>query len=263
MINENVIELGEKIVRRVTPSGNGAHVFTPKEWIDEEVIVVRASKLNIKKEILMILEPYMGNVISAFIFGSYARGEQNEKSDIDVLVIANKKIKINKKGFEIIIILEDKIKKAFALNPILMYSAASEGVPIINMSFLEYLRREKLHKGLFKEFVKSSEDSLASSKWIIELDKEQGLHYTSDSAVYSLFMRLRGIFILDCLLNNYKYSNNSFKNWILKKTVNFNYKSFYSIYTSVRDNKKTTDRLSIKNAESLVKLLETEIKSKL
>ena len=86
MINEQIFGFQERIVRKVTLSGNGAHVFAPKEWVDEDVLIVRISKLDVRKEVLKILEENMENVVSAFLFGSYARGDTHGGSDVDVLV---------------------------------------------------------------------------------------------------------------------------------------------------------------------------------
>lgn len=74
MENEMLFETQERIIRKVNPSGNGAHVFAPREWMNEEVLVVRISKLDIKKEIFKVSEPHMKNIVSVILFGSYARG---------------------------------------------------------------------------------------------------------------------------------------------------------------------------------------------
>jgi putative transposon-encoded protein len=42
----------EQLLRKVTEIGNGAHVFAPKEWIGEEVFIVRTPKKNLKEKIL-------------------------------------------------------------------------------------------------------------------------------------------------------------------------------------------------------------------
>ena len=38
------MKLQEQIIREVKKIGNGAHIFTPKEWIGEKVIIVRTKK---------------------------------------------------------------------------------------------------------------------------------------------------------------------------------------------------------------------------
>ena len=56
---------------------------------------------NIKKKILPILKK--NKVVRAGIFGSYARGEENKKSDVDILV------KINDKNFSLLDLVRLKV----------------------------------------------------------------------------------------------------------------------------------------------------------
>ena len=114
MINEE--SLGrEQIFRKVTLIGNGAHVFAPKEWAGEKVIIVRTPEIPLRRKILKILEPHLEDILGVYLYGSYARGEQREDSDIDVLVISNKNFKVREKGFEIIVLKEDEIKDAIKI----------------------------------------------------------------------------------------------------------------------------------------------------
>ena len=41
----------EQLIRQVTEIGNGAHIFAPKEWIGERVLIVKTRK-SLKEEIL-------------------------------------------------------------------------------------------------------------------------------------------------------------------------------------------------------------------
>ena len=81
----------EKIIRKVSEIGNGAHIFAPREWLNEEVILVRIPRKNTKEEILKLLSPYLDRVIAVFLYGSYARNEQNKNSDMDIFVISSEK----------------------------------------------------------------------------------------------------------------------------------------------------------------------------
>jgi len=67
---------------------------------------------QLKKKIVPILKKH--DVIQAGIFGSYARGEQNKKSDVDLLI--KYKPRSNKSLLDLVglqNILEDKINKKF------------------------------------------------------------------------------------------------------------------------------------------------------
>ncbi len=260
MENQALFETQEKIIRKVTASGNGAHIFAPKEWLDEEVMVVRISRLDIKKEILRALEPHMENIVSVILFGSYARGEQNENSDVDVLVVSNKPFKVQKKGFDIIVIEKNKLERAIKINPILIYSAIKEGTPLVNSMFFNELRKKKINFSSFREYIKSTEDSLKSSIGILELDDLEDKNIASNSAVYSLFLRLRGIFIVDSLIKKIPYSNKLFKGWLKKKIPELDYEDFYLVYIAIRDNKASSVRINLKIARLLASLLKKEIK---
>ena len=196
----------EKIVRQVTEIGNGAHIFAPKEWLGEEVIILRTPKKDPKEEVLKVLYPYLDRVVAVFLFGSYARNEQEKDSDMDVFVISNEKFKVKSNNLDLIIVPENKIELAKKINPILFYSMLNEAKQIINPSYLEKLKQEKVNFWYFKEFIEDTKKSINSNKEIIEMDKKLKNKWMSESVIYSLILRLRGVFIINLLLSNKKYS---------------------------------------------------------
>ena len=249
----------EQLIRQVTEIGNGAHIFAPKEWTNEKVLIVRLEKKSIKEKILEMLYPHLDKIITVLLYGSHGRNEADEDSDIDVLVIAKDKFKLNKKmNIEFTVISEDFLNSAIKINPIMMYSIFREAKALINQSYLEKLKKIKINLGLFKPFIKSTKESIKSSEEIIELDKKTG-KTASNSIIYSLILRLRGIFIIHQLLKNKTYSNVLFKKWITDN-CKINYNELYEIYRIVRAEKKVKDKISIENAEILLKFLKEELK---
>ena len=199
------IDVKEQIVREVNLIGNGAHIFAPKEWANEKVLVVRLEKKSVKEELLEILYPYLDKITAVFIYGSYARKEETKDSDVDVLVIAKEKFKIEKNNkFQIIVLAEVEIDNTVRLNPILMYSIFKEASAVINSGYLELLKKHKIDYSSFSSFIKSSHDSLKSNIELLELDKKTGKN-VSNSIIYSLILRLRGIFIIENLIKNIFY----------------------------------------------------------
>ena len=83
----------ETIRKRVVPFGNGSIVYTPKTWIGRDVIIT-LPKFSLKEELFRILDPFLEIIKGVYIYGSYARNESEDDSDIDVLVICDKKFKI-------------------------------------------------------------------------------------------------------------------------------------------------------------------------
>ncbi len=249
----------EKIIRQVTGIGNGAHIFAPKEWLGEEVIIVRTPRKNPKEEIIKTIYPYLDKIIAVFLFGSYAREEQEKGSDMDLFIISDEKLKIKSKGMDIIIIPEEKIEIAKKINPILFYSMLEEAKQIINPSYLKKLRKEKINFEYFKNFLEETRRSIDSSKEIIEMDKKLKNKASSDSVIYSFILRLRGLFIINLLLENKKYSKKVFKEWIVKNSK-VDYDKAYETYRAIRDDKETDKKISIEGGESLLSMLikETE-----
>lgn len=249
----------EKIIRRVSEFGNGAHVFVPKNWANDEVTLIRIQKKDVKEQIISLLSPYFEKIIAVFLYGSYARNEQNKNSDVDLFIISSEKFSLKKENFEIKVIEEGKLDKAKKINPILFYSMIREAKPIINKNYLENLRMERINKNYFKEFIRSTKKMITLNKKMIFLDKESDLKFVSDSTVYSLILRLRGIFLINCLTKGEEYSNLNFKKWVTRD-FSGDYEKAYNIYTLIRDSKKVKEHILFSDAEQLSHLLEIEIK---
>ncbi|MEK6925778.1 MAG: DUF2080 family transposase-associated protein [Nanoarchaeota archaeon] len=200
----------EQIIRKVTPIGNGAHIFAPRNWLNEEVILVRVPKMALKEEIINILKPHLEDIEGAFLYGSYARGEQEKGSDVDLLVIANKKITIKKVNFEIICLESSSLDKAIKISPILICSALAEAKPIINSGLLDNLRKKyAIKKESIKEYTEET------NKIIIINDEFPDL--------YSIVLRLKGLFIINQLLSGRSYSHKEFKMWLKKRSPETDY----------------------------------------
>lgn len=248
----------EQLIRIVSSVGNGAHVFAPREWLNEKVLIVRLGKNDIKEQIFEAIYPYLDKIISVVLYGSHARKEATEFSDIDVLLITKEKFVIPKKDkMDILIIPEDKIEKAIEINPIMMYSLFREGIALVNEQYLDNLREIQINPKLFKSFLDETSLSLNSDNELLKLDEKTG-KFASSALIYSLFLRLRGIFILHCLSNKKVYFNGLFRKWILEN-CKINYEKFYFSYVSVRDNQKIKDEILISETQELLSFLEKEL----
>jgi len=89
------------------------------------------------------------------------------------------------------------------------------------------------------------------------LDKRTG-KTASNGVIYSLILRLRGTFIIHQLLKNKTYSNGLFRKWVTSRYKG-DYDELYEIYRKIRDEKEIKDKIPIKDAEILLKLLKEEI----
>ncbi|MFH1248942.1 MAG: DUF2080 family transposase-associated protein [archaeon] len=251
----------EAIIKDAIKVGNSAGILLPKSWEGGKVKAVLIEEpLNIKWEVLRILEPYLKDIIAVFLYGSYAREEHDKKSDVDVLVVANRKIDIPKKSrFDITVITEDKTGKMRDNDPIFFYSLLREAKPIINASFLLSLKKEEPRASYFRNFIESTKRMIKMNKEFIELDKLDGELLESTSVIYSIILRLRGVFIINLILEKKEYSNTLFKNWIKNNAAGIEYDKIYNIYRAIRDKKEPEEEGKIKDVEMLLHLLEKEI----
>ncbi|SRR3989344_1078407 len=119
----------EKIVKLVRKYGNGAHIVVPIEWIGLEVVV---RPVSIGETIIGVLDENLKYVEGIYIYGSYARGDYDDLSDIDILILVkkgyrNKILKRIKKIKEIDDRLEVEILSDIEDNILLVKNAIEEG----------------------------------------------------------------------------------------------------------------------------------------
>ena len=248
----------EQIVRMVKLFGNGAHVFVPKDWTGEEIVLIKPRKKSLKERIISSLDPYLDSIIGVYLYGSYARSEEKKDSDIDLFVIIDKKIKIKAEGFEIICLEQKEIEKAIKLEPLLMYSIFSEAKPIINSALLENLKiRYKPKLSYFKEYLKDCRRIIKVNEEFLE--SEKGDYLSSDAVIYSLVLRLRGIFMIKSILSEENYTHKMFNSWITGKLSEIDFDLIYEAYRSSKNDKKIKQQIKVSDIRLLIKFLKSEI----
>ncbi|MEK6823432.1 MAG: nucleotidyltransferase domain-containing protein [Nanoarchaeota archaeon] len=193
----------QELIKPIVKVGNSAGVILPKNWINGKARIKLIEKpLNIKKDILEILEPYLQEIEGVYLIGSYARGEQTKESDVDVLVITNKINKKIKKGkYELILIPKEKVELALEKNIIPILPMLKEAKPFVNGSLIEKYKKTQLTGKNLKWHIELTKSALNVNKEIIKLDEETNSD-SSDGIAYSLILRLRGTYIVDCLIKN-------------------------------------------------------------
>jgi len=238
------------------------YVITPKEWMNGfvEVKLVEAPiKLN-ASSILKILENEVdvSKVLGVAITGSYARGEESRESDVDVLVVTenlDKKIKIGR--YEIILTSEKVLKKQLENMGFPVLPMIIECNPVMNEKLFEEYKKEKPSKKALKWLIDTTKSSIKISKGQIALLKELGEKRVSDNVSYSLILRLRTVYILECLKKNKLWSKKEFLN--LVKEVSGSLESYLG-YVRVKTDKKVKKDLLVGEAESIVEYLDNKIK---
>tara|TARA_Y100000310_G_C20671313_1_gene810468 strand:- start:1898 stop:2674 length:777 start_codon:yes stop_codon:yes gene_type:complete len=251
-----------ELMREVRKWGNSAGVLLPKEWKGKEVKVVLVDRTSqIKKEVFDILSDYLEDILGIYLVGSYARKEQTKKSDIDIIVISKRISKEIISGkYHISIYNLESIKKSLKIHPITIYPRLIEAKPILNQSLLKELLSIKLNKHSFKLFIEDCKRIIKINKEFIEIDKLENSEYLDlDSTIYSLILRLRGIFLIKEIFEHKRYSKKKFQEW-LEKEIKKEFQKAYHIYEAVRDDKKVKEKIKIETAEKILNLLKREVK---
>ena len=184
----------QELVKKVIRVGNSAGVLVPKEWINGKAHVELVEKpVNIKSEVLEILDSRLEDVVGIYIVGSYARNEQKEDSDVDVLVITNKtEERLEKEKYNLVIIPEEKIAKILEGNILPLLPMIKEANPLLNSTLIEKYKDTKLTKKNLKFHLETTKSALKVVKEAIELAKIDNENI-SDNVMYSLVLRLREV----------------------------------------------------------------------
>lgn len=248
----------QEIIKPIVRVGNSAGVLLPKEWLNGMARVELVKRpIAIKQDILEIIHDYLGDVIGIYLTGSYARGEESERSDVDVLVITGKTNKHIRSGkYNIILITKNNAEIALRDNILPLLPMLREAKAIINQDLLNELARAPLTKRNLSYYVETTKSAISINKSLIELDKSSKL-YCSDSIAYSLILRLRSSYIVDCLIKNKRYSNAEFIK-IARDISGSN--EAYNGYLRVKDKKREKEILPTKEAERIYVYLEEGIK---
>ena len=245
----------EKLVRRIVKVGNSAGVVLPREWLNGLAKVELIEEpLDIKKDIFEILSPYLEDLIGIYLVGSYARGEQDKESDVDVVAISKKtKKEIIEGKYNISIYTLDNIKRTLEKDPLIILPRLLEAKPLLNRSLLEELKKLKVNKNSFKEFIDSTKRAYSINKGFFDIDNS-----LDENNIYSIILRLRGFYIISCLIKEKNYSKKGLKRFLVSHGVDF--KEAYDVYRKVKSDEDVRISLSSEKSLKLLNLLKEEIR---
>jgi len=254
-----------EMVKQVQRWGNSSGILLPREWLGKQVQVILIDRtLDIKKEIFDILNPYLKDIIGIYLVGSYARGQEEEDSDIDIVVISNNtKKEIQSGKYSISILTLDSIKRALKKNPINILPRLIEAKTILNETLIIELKNIKPDLKSYREYLKDTKSIVKINKELLDYDRKGNNCLESYELIYSLILRLRGLFLIEQILNKRPYSKNAFIDF-LSKEISYNKALvIYNIYKNIRDDKKVVykDKINIQVIDNLICLLENKIKT--
>ncbi|MBU2576371.1 MAG: DUF2080 family transposase-associated protein [Nanoarchaeota archaeon] len=252
----------QELIKTIVRVGNSAGVILPKDWVGGVARVELIRKpLNISGDVLGLLSDYLPSILGVYLVGSYARNEQTEDSDVDVIAISEglrKSIVSDKYHIEIYSL--QSIEKTIEKNPLMIYPRIAESKAIFNKSLIGEFSK-KFDKKSFRRFIDETKSILKIDRKIIDLDGEIGGILSSPEVVYSLMLRLRGLFLVDCLISNKVYRKKDFFAKFNKEIGGEEFGELYKIYEKIKNRKKVDTKIRILVVEKLFSSVEESIKN--
>ena len=247
----------QELIKPIVKVGNSAGVLLPREWLNGKAKIELVEKpLNIKKDVLEILDPHLEDIIGIYLVGSYARNEQTKESDIDIMAVTNKTSNRIKQGkYDILLITKEDVEKVLKYNVLPILPMLKEAETIINKDYLNSVK-DILNKKALKWHIEIVKSALKIDKGLIELEKEYS-DKSPDSIAYSLILSLRSEYIVDSLRRNKIAKTRELVALTRKITGSA---KLYEGYLRTKNNKKRIDNLPISEAEKLLYYLEKKIK---
>ncbi len=240
------------IIKKTRTVGTSSGVLLPKSWLGKNVVVTLhfPSQEEILNETLSLVKDKISfkEIKGIYIIGSYARGDFNTESDIDILVITSSKNGIIKKdNYEINIISESILLKNLKTN-LYIQIAIKESVPLLNSDLIEKIK--KLNTKL------NTKKTTSEIKHTIKINKEAISMYEKkvpDGIIYSIVLRLRELFFLNSLIMKFNYNH--------KKFISLIGQEKYDAYLRIKNDKKEESGITISEAKELLDLSEKCLKN--
>lgn len=244
----------EQIIKQTREVGTSAGVLLPRNWLNKQVVVtlLQPSHEQIFQNVMKIIfmEKLNEETKGVYLFGSYARGDFDSNSDIDILVITEKTNRlINRGNYEILVVSEERFLKNLK-NNLNYVSALKELKILLNKELIEKYKNKKVEFNI--------KGHLSEIERITKINKETIENYIKifknipDGVVYSVVLRLRELFIIKRFLSNQKYSKMEFLNFVGGE--------IHSAYLRVKRNEKEINDILPSNLAGILSLSEKWIK---
>lgn len=248
-------------IKKAIKAGNSSAVILPRAWLNKEVRIelIKKNPEIILHDVLEILKKHapLKSVIGIYLTGSYARGEEDENSDIDILVITDNidKEMINEGIYNVLIVSYQLVNQKLEENLLPIGPMIKEAKPLINGEFIEDLEIEITKKNI-KWYINTTKEKLDIIKEYIDDAKNRNKKYLVDKIAYTLVLRIRTLEIIKKLIQNKDYSKRKFEKLIKKISKNNN---AYERYLASKNHLKEEYKLTIDESERLYEYLKKDL----
>ncbi|MDO8517028.1 MAG: nucleotidyltransferase domain-containing protein [Nanoarchaeota archaeon] len=248
-------------IKKAIKAGNSSAVILPRAWLNKEVRIelVKKTPEIILSDVLEILRKHilLKSIIGIYLVGSYARGEEDKNSDIDLLIITDNidKEMVSEGIYNILIVSYQLLYQKLNKNLFPIGQMIKEAKPMINADYIKGLDI-KVTKQNVKWYIDTTKEKLEMIKGHIDGAKNQKKKNLGDKIAYTLILRIRTLEIIKKLIQNKDYSKREFME-LMKKISNS--ANAYERYLAVKDNKEEKNMLKIQEAEALYEYLKKDL----
>jgi predicted nucleotidyltransferase len=251
----------ETQIKRAIRAGNSSAVILPRAWLNKEVRVELLRKTNetMLTDVLEILKKNIAfdKIIGIYLVGSYARGEEDDKSDIDILVITkdiDKKM-IREGIYDILTISLELLKQKLEMDLFPIGQMIKEAKSLLNSNYLDSIEVNITKKNT-KWYIETTKDKLDLIEKILDEARRKKIKNLSDRIAYTLVLRIRTLYIINELVKKRSYSKND-----LIKIINAVSKgtNSYNAYLAIKDNLEDKYMITLDETERLYQYLKNQL----
>jgi predicted nucleotidyltransferase len=248
-------------IKKTVKAGNSSAVILPRSWLNKEVRIelVKKTPEIMLLDVINIIKSYIDSksIIGIYLAGSYARGEEDKDSDIDILVITeNIDREIIKYGvYNILIVSSNLLRQKLDSNLFPVGQMIKEAKPLLNSNYLNSIK-VKITRRNIKWYLNTTEDKLKLISEIIGKTKKKNQKKLADRVAYTLVLRIRTLYIIRKLIENKDYSKKQFIRIIKDISRGTN---AYESYLAVKNNLEQKNGISLDDAERLNDYLKNQL----
>lgn len=245
-------------IKKAVKAGNSSAVILPRSWLSKEVRVELIEKTadKILAEVIEIAKRYIDlrEIIGIYLVGSYAREEESEDSDIDILIITSESNKemIREGIYSILIVSKELLEQKLKSDLFPVGQMIREARALINASYLEFLK-VIVTKDNVKWYLETTKEKIDLAAEILEKTKRK---VVNNRLVYTLILRIRTLYIIQKLIKNQDYSNIDFVKLIARVSGS---KNAYDSYLAIKNDLREEDITTGEEAEKLYFYLKKQL----
>lgn len=246
-----------RIVKEVVAIGNGAAVYVPKEYNGKQVLITLPEGIEeLQRRVLSLLVQYMPNIIGVYLYGSYARKEEDTRSDVDILVVTQEKdeqIKRTLSEFDARVVTYKDLKKSIENYPLFLVPSIQEARVFLNPVVLAELKKIPINLSKLQWHFEEIQRIIKIVESSINISEEEQI-----SATYlaSVMMRIRVCFLIQSIIKKSPYTHEKLKGKLIKQGFQKNdVERWFSIYQELREEQETSLQVKKEEVQELLTYL--------